>query len=117
MQVFLVLFAICLAGGFALTGIIWIIFWAIGIFECPEEIRVFMLRGGKKQLQKIESAPWLGTVCVESARQTQGSSLTGLAQMDLGMTILRRLPERPMFKLEGLRESQSPGRPYAAAHR
>lgn len=39
MSLFLALLAVCLAGGFLVTSLIWLLFWLVGVFEVPEGIR------------------------------------------------------------------------------
>ncbi|HEU0048427.1 MAG TPA: hypothetical protein VFQ43_12575, partial [Nitrososphaera sp.] len=35
MTLFLILLAVCAFGGFLVTSLIWVLFWAVGVFEVP----------------------------------------------------------------------------------
>jgi hypothetical protein len=79
MWLFLTLLMICLAGGFVVTSLIWILFWATGILECPKELKAILVSSPTLRRQRLESR-----VPVQSyvkAYMQIGRSNPGLAQI------------------------------------
>jgi hypothetical protein len=80
MQLFLILLMICLAGGFVITSLIWILFWATGILECPKELRAILGLSPALNHQHVESR-FPVSLSVRGGVQI-GRSNPGLAQIE-----------------------------------
>jgi hypothetical protein len=39
MMLFLELLSICAVGGFLVTSLVWVLFWAVGVFEAPQSVK------------------------------------------------------------------------------
>ena len=78
MQLFLTLLMICLAGGFVVTSLIWILFWATGILECPKEVKA-ILGLSPTPRQRVESRVPMHLIV--RANLQMGRSIPGLTQI------------------------------------
>jgi hypothetical protein len=84
MQLFVMLLLICLIGGFVVTSLIWFLFWATGIFECPKQLRAFLGIPSTPRQRVEASAPVRLTVTFHAQIGRSNLGLTQIGSSPFG---------------------------------
>jgi hypothetical protein len=74
MQLFLILLMICLVGGFVVTSLIWILFWATGILECPKQLRAILRPSPQQHVESSVPVHLYARVDMQMGRSNPGLS-------------------------------------------